>query len=486
MVSPSRGVSAAPPKPLLLLARVLLLLVPLAMFAAPREAHAYTWMIKHGYATCGACHTDPSGGELLTFYGRVLSGEVLSTHWGEAEQTARGHARPTRFAADPTRFAARAKLADKEGDAEASEGEEAAPAEANEGSADASADAATSENAEAPAAAAETPTDITPFMFGLFGLPDWLQLGGSYRHLNVITPTSDSKFATFPMMMDLYGQAQFGSFKIGGSIGGARVAAGSPYARPAQVTGNQGKDWNLISRTHYVGYDITGELQVRGGRLNLPFGVRIPEHVMWVRQATRTDRESAQQHGVSINYTVEKARVEVMGIAGNYQINPDKYRERGYAGYFEYFPTPEMSVGVSSLVTVAKDDRLLLEGKSMTRMAHGAMFRTAMGSKTVFVAEIDGLFRSRHEAGYVGFAQLDVEPTQGLHFMLTGEMLDEGHAKAIPGVAATPRTAGSGKPKVGGWLSAAWWFLPHFDVRIDGVQRTGEDLQILAQLHAYL
>jgi hypothetical protein len=175
-----------------------------------------------------------------------------------------------------------------------------------------------------------------------------------------------------------------------------------------------------------------------------------------------------------------------MGIAVNYQINPDKFRERGYTGYFEYFPNPKTAIGVSSLVTVAKDDRLLLEGASTTRMAHGAMFRTAIGEQTVFVAEIDGLSRSRHEAGYVGFAQVDVEPWQGLHFMLTGEMLDEGHAKATATTPATPRTPGSGKPKVGGWLSAAWWFLPHFDVRIDGVQRTGEDLQVLAQLHVYL
>ena len=63
-----------------------------------------------------------------------------------------------------------------------------------------------------------------------------------------ILPLGDGKFRTFPMMMDLYGQAQFGNFKVGGSIGGARVAAGSPYARRAQITTNQGKDWNLISR----------------------------------------------------------------------------------------------------------------------------------------------------------------------------------------------------------------------------------------------
>jgi hypothetical protein len=301
--------------------------------------------------------------------------------------------------------------------------------------------------------------------------------------MNIITPQGEEKFKTFPMMMDLYGQLQFGSFKAGGSIGAARVAAGSPYARSAQVTANQGKEWNLISRTHYLGYDVTPELVVRAGRLNLPFGVRIPEHVMWVRSATRTDRESAQQHGISANYTGESFRLEVMGIAGNYQINPDEFRERGYSGYFEYFATEKTVVGLNSLVTVAKNDRLVQDKASMTRMAHGLMLRSAVGESTVVSAEIDALLRSRFEAGYVGFLQVDYEAVQGLHFMLTGEMLDEGHSKAED---APARTAGAGKPRVGGWASASWWFLPHFDVRLDAIKRTAEDVSILAQLHCYL
>jgi hypothetical protein len=492
MVSPSRGVSAAPPKPLLVLLRVALLLVPLLVFAAPRQAHAYTWMIKHGYSTCGACHTDPSGGELLTFYGRVLSGEALSTHWTDTAQSAQRDARPPRLAFDPTRFAAHAKLADKEGNAAANEADndndddteaktDDTAAESKEGATEAaSADAA-------PAPAAAEPTDLTPFMFGLFSLPDWLQLGASYRHMNIITPAAESKFRTFPMMMDVYGQAQFGGFKLGGSIGGARVAAGSPYARAAQVTANQGKEWNLISRTHYIGYEITSELQVRGGRLNLPFGVRIPEHTMWVRQATRTDRESAQQHGVSVNYTIDQLRFELMGIAGNYQVHPDKFRERGYSGYFEYFPNPKTGLGVTSLVTVSKTDPITKSEAKSTRQVHGAMARAGLSDRVALVAEFDGLFTSRRETGYVGFTQLDVEPLGGFHVFVTGEILDQGFPKPLVGATtAVARTAGEGKPKVGGWLSLAWFIYAHFDVRLDAIKRTGEDVSLLAQLHVYL
>ncbi len=458
--------------------RVALLLLPLALLLAPRDAHAYVWMLSHQYTACGACHTDPSGGELLTAYGRLISGDMLSMKWGGSSDSA---ALPSerKLAFAPALLAARAKLATKDEETASEEValEESEESEASESSSE---EAPAEESSEA--VEEESSHDITPFLFGLVNTPDWLLLGGSYRHLNIITPQSEKKFRTFPMMMDVYGQVQFGSFRAGGSLGAARVPAGSPYARAAQVTGNQDEAWNLISRTHYVGYDITPELMLRAGRLNLPFGIRLPEHIIWARQATRTDRESAQQHGVSVHYAGEQFRFELMGIAGNYQLNPDQYRERGYSGYFEYFLNNHTVLGVSSLTTVAKNDRLVQDGASMTRMAHGGILRSGIGPVTVLL-EADALIRSRFEPGYVGFLQVDYEAVTGLHFMVTGEALDEGHSKAADAPARAP---GAGKPKLGGWLSASWWFLPHFDVRLDAIKRTQEDVQILAQLHCYL
>lgn len=490
-----------------LLLRVALVALPLLALFAPKEAHAYTWMIKRGYPSCPACHADPSGGELLTAYGRMISTLTLSTNWsGEQASNERGLTR--RLARGPESFAAGAKGAGEEDKADGEAKAEAAPAEdgkpaaaATEGasaapegdsdSADSDSDSDSSE-ASAPAAAESSGSSSSGestfpnFLFGVVDLPEWLLLGGSYRHMNLLTVGDETKFRTFPMMMDLYGQAQFGNFKIGGSIGGARVAAGSPYARRAQITTNQGKDWNLISRTHYVGYDILPELTVRAGRLNMPFGVRIPEHTMWVRQATNTDRESSQQHGVALAYVGEKVRGEVMGIAGNYQLNPDKFRDRGYAGYVEYQTGETTSVGISSMYTFSKADRLeQLDLKTM-RQVHGLMARAGFGEKVAVLAEADAIIQSRREVGYVGFVQLDTEFIQGLHFLVTGEMLDQGAKKVGAGFPTPARIAGEGKPRVGGWLSAVWFVYSHFDVRIDAIKRTGEDVQLLGQVHVYL
>src|SRR5271166_2066252 len=65
--------------------------VALTLVVSP--AHAYPWMIRHGYTGCTPCHTDPSGGAgALTEYGRAQSDLLLRMRYGknaeEADKTA--------------------------------------------------------------------------------------------------------------------------------------------------------------------------------------------------------------------------------------------------------------------------------------------------------------------------------------------------------------------------------------------------------------
>ena len=41
-------------------------------------------MIRHDYTGCATCHADPSGGGLLTLYGRAQSDLLLRMRYGEA------------------------------------------------------------------------------------------------------------------------------------------------------------------------------------------------------------------------------------------------------------------------------------------------------------------------------------------------------------------------------------------------------------------
>jgi hypothetical protein len=398
------------------LAFQLFLWVSGVLFGAGR-AEAYPWMIKHGYTNCATCHSDPSGGELLTGYGRALSEEVLSTHWKKSN-------------------------------------------------------------------AAEGHEFFQPF-FGAVAMPDALLVGGSVRLATLYE--KGSAVQVFAMQLDLYGDyTLFGRLHLGGSLGAAKVPVGSPYARAAQITHDQGDGYNLISRTHYVRYDFgDGAHSISLGRLNLPFGVRMSEHVMWVRAKTATDRESNQEHGAALNMNFQDWRFELMAIAGNYQVNPDKFRKRGYSGYAELKAWDGGVIGVSSLITHAGADVLNPTNLPDTRQAHGAFLRASLGHELVLMAEGDLLLHTQHKPGYVGFSQLDFEPLRGFHLLGTGEILDEGYPKGAD-EATEPRTPGIGKPQLGGWLSAQWFFISHFDARVDAIVRQSEPLQILGQIHVYL
>lgn len=52
----------------------------------PSLAHAFPEMIRHNYANCATCHVSPSGGGVLTAYGRQITKELLST-WGTDQET---------------------------------------------------------------------------------------------------------------------------------------------------------------------------------------------------------------------------------------------------------------------------------------------------------------------------------------------------------------------------------------------------------------
>ncbi len=438
------------------------LIVVFATLSWSSDAFAYAWMIRHGYTACGTCHADPSGGELLAPYGRVTGDLILRMHYEPSTDTAAASS----GSEGGESFDG---FGDFDEDFEVSETEEK-PAEAE----------------EAPAESAE-PADATPgagVLWGLWDPPEWLLVSGAFRNLQILRPGSEGDKYTFvPVMQaDLYGQLKFGSVRAAGSIGVSKVREGSPHARAAQITTEQGDELNLISRTHWIGVDVGTEYLVRAGRVNLPFGVRIPEHTMWVREATRTDRESDQQAGIAVSYVGNSMRAEIMAILGNYQINPDEFRERGYSLYIEGFAGTNLAAGLSSKATFAKVDPVT-EEEDVLRQAHGVMSRWSPWEPLAVLFEFDMLFRTNADAGYVGFLQADYELVQGLHFLATGEVLDEGLSIAED---APDQGPGQGEPKYGAWGTLDWFFYRQFEFRTDFIWRQEEPFTILGQLHFYL
>jgi hypothetical protein len=292
------------------------------------------------------------------------------------------------------------------------------------------------------------------FLGGIAPLPEQLRLGGDFREAyfsnQVEGAPVQQEFIT--MRADLTADIKVGRFRAAGNIGYA------PQGDLAAALTDAPQE-NLISREHWLGAELDedGAWLLRAGRMALPFGIRMIEHTLWTRSLTRTDFDDTQEYGLALSYSGSGFRTEIMGIAGNFEIKQDEFRERGYSAYAEYAPLTTLAIGASSLFTRATRD--IVYGVTDYRYANGVFVRYSPVQPLVLLAEADSVYQSLtwngHRGGYAAFAQADYEPTQGFHVMVTGEAMNGGSA---------------GEPaSFDGWLSGVWFFLPHMDLRIDGI-----------------
>jgi hypothetical protein len=390
---------------------VVSLAIGMLLVLVSSRAHAYPWMIRHGYTGCVPCHTDPTGGAgVLTEYGRAQSDLLLRSRYGD-----------------------------------------------------------TSEEADSTAG----------FAFGLVKTNEGLRAGADFREA-FFSQKPDGGTLTqmfITMRADAMADVKLSHFRAAGSIGYAPQGALAASLTPAASE-------NVVSREHWVGWEIgdEGSWLVRAGRIARPFGIRSIEHNLWARSLTRSDFNDTQQYGAALAFNVDAFRGEVMGIVGNFQLHPDDYRERGYSAFAEYAPVNTVALGVSSQFTRATRD--IVYNVTDYRQAHGLFVRASPYPQLVLMAEADLVYQSLtwngHRGGYAAFVQADVEPYQGVHFMVTGESMNGGSAGE--------------RSSVGGWLSAAWFFAPHTDLRVDGIYQSlgstaGDATTVvswLAQIHVFL
>ena len=391
----------------------------MAVLVWTSSASAYPWMIRKEYTTCNVCHADPSGGGLLTTYGRALGVTEMASKYTKGD---------------------------------------------------------------------DDPGKVGDFMFGAFKLPEPLLMGADFRSLGYLAFSGGKTTPRFIFMQaDLEAQVSIGRFRMNGNIGYANQGA----LKASITRGDALLENRLVSRTFWMGVDVgkDNEVLIRAGRLNLPFGIRNVDHTLYARTTTRTDINDGQQYGAAVSLNVEKVRGEIMGIAGNFAVRPDAYRERGYSAYLEYGPSTTVAIGASSLVTHAELD--IVGNKPTWRQAHGLFGRFAFSKAVALLSEVNILVASNPPAntkvGTAGFVQLDMEPVQGLHFMVTGEM------KYDPQTALSLTAGQKLGVSAGAWAGVWWFFFPHCDLRIDAIYRNEDngagrtDIGILlGQLHLYL
>lgn len=294
----------------------------------------------------------------------------------------------------------------------------------------------------------EEPGKEADFAFGVFGLPKQVILQADVRSLVIPDPAN---LDVILMQADLRGGLQAGPFTAYGSIGPV-----SDGAQAAWLTSNP--EWNLVSREYWLGVSPAKGWLIRAGRMDLPFGIRTEDHILYVRSATRTNTNDDQQVGAAVSYGSKKLRAEVMGIAGNYQLRPDTFRERGYSGYAVWSVKKTFALGASSLLTIAGNDIETLQPR--TRQAHGLYTIYAPVQPVAIMAEADVLLDNNNGAsstGLVGTGVVDWEPTQGLHLQGIGQYCDPNFADP----ASAAWTGGGG---------VQWFFTSRLDARVDAFQ----------------
>jgi hypothetical protein len=319
------------------------------------------------------------------------------------------------------------------------------------------------------------------FLWGAVPLPEWLDLGGSFRVASLTQKVADAQLSNriIYMQSDLSATLSAGRFVASGSLGYQPQGGLN-----AAIT--RGPEHNIESREHWAGYrlDEGSAFLIRAGRMNLPFGIRDILHTLVIRSTTRTDTNDAQQDGVALSYSGENLRGELMAILGNYQIHPDVYRERGYSGYLEWAPNTKVALGVSSRVAhVALDP---LELRPMWRHAHGPFARWATPFRPlVILAEADYAIDSAKDVqrrqGIVSMAQADLEVVEGVHYQLLAEAWNFG-----------PHHSSGVSESV--WASLLWFFASHADLRLDGIYESiatppvghANATVLLLQAHVYL
>jgi hypothetical protein len=385
------------------------------------DADAYPWLINHGYAKCAACHVDPSGSGQLTQYGAALHDVAVRWH------------------ADPKEL----------------------------------------ESGE--------PSPLSAALFGL-PQPEWLNVSGNIRAGGMLVGRSDAidKARAIPLLMasDVYATVNVAPVVAHVAVGYGLAGRARGLVGPAAALMFAEGQHALTSREHWLGVKFLDDaLVIRAGRLPLPFGLRNYEHVSWVRAATRSDVNVGQQHGLAVAWQNDLLRTEVMGIAGNFQLRPDAYRERGYSGLVEWAAQEKLALALSSKSTWAARD-LATGRKDALRTEHGLSARWSpidgvalLGEADLLVARVDGAVA----VGGVGWLQVDLQPVQGVHIQPALETLYRGDGTEAA-------------PAVGGWLSLSWYPLVHTELRLDNyirqeaptVGRSPASLTSLLQVHLYL
>ena len=200
-------------------------------------ASAEPIFLSKQYPRCTACHYSPSGGGLLTPYGRSLSREEISTF---GRRGAAGGAAPG------------------------------------------------------------APRSEESSLYGAIGSDSPLQLGLDLRpsHVGVTVPGIAIDDRNFLMNLDLQAAWQRDRWTAYGSVGRKPTRGGE-----------------LVSYEHWVAYQASDALSVRGGRFLPAYGVRFADHTSFSREGPDLAQDD-QVYGVEVGVSIDRSLLQLSAGPG--------------------------------------------------------------------------------------------------------------------------------------------------------------------------
>ena len=252
-------------------------------------------------------------------------------------------------------------------------------------------------------------------LHGLARPPSWLAIGADLRGAYVAQAVQDpggTKQAVFPMQADLEARAVLSDFSLYGTVG-ERVQVRPNDSLVPEQNYQPISTSRLISREHYLMWRPAAVgPYARVGRFYAPFGLRLAEHVLYIRRDLGLN-QLEESYNLSVGLVGDTSEVHVTAFA------PDFVRHIG--GH-----TSGLAVYAERRIF---DDAALVGGQGKLELGEDSTRRAILGLlgkrfvsswKTLFFAEANGV-RLMTDGGdsnqFVGLAGGSVFPVRGL--MLT-------------------------------------------------------------------
>ena len=203
-----------------------------------------------------------------------------------------------------------------------------------------------------------------------------VDLGADVRLVPIFGSDGDGSLGptVIPMLTEVGGAAALGRWTVYGTV-------------TAKKGDGSGPSYVAFSREHWLEVQIAAGMDVRAGRLVLPFGVRQPDHTQYVREDFGLDKYD-QSYGIQLDLQMSGWSLFGGVFAGDLTYEPSERQERTIV------LTPTLDLGSGAAVGVSLLGAI---STAADRVAGSVFGRAPLGDRAYVLGEVALQHRSANE-----------------------------------------------------------------------------------------